>query len=94
MVGPPSALGWLTVGHLIWGGLGTYVLLRSFAQGRWAATVAAGVYLASPFLLAHTFEGHYPHVWAAAGIPGRSGPLDKRESNAGAAGCSCRLSWH
>ena len=27
------------------------------------------VYLASPFLLAHTFEGHYPHVWAAAWYP-------------------------
>jgi hypothetical protein len=67
--GPPSALGWLTVLHLMWGGLGAYVLLRSFAQGRWAATVAAGVYLASPCLLAHTFEGHYPHVWAAAWYP-------------------------
>jgi hypothetical protein len=67
--GPPSALGWLTVAHLMWGGLGAYVLLRSFAQGRWAATVAAGAYLASPFLLAHTFEGHYPHVWAAAWYP-------------------------
>ncbi len=67
--GPPCALGWLTVGHLVWGGLGAYVLLRSFAQGRWAATVAAGTYLASPFLLAHTFEGHYPHVWAAAWYP-------------------------
>ena len=67
--GPPSALGWLTVVHLVWGGLGVYLLLRSFAQGRWAATVAAGAYLASPFLLAHTFEGHYPHVWAAAWYP-------------------------
>jgi hypothetical protein len=67
--GPPCLLGWLTVGHLIWGGMGVYVLLRSAAQMRWAATVAAGVYLASPFLLAHTFEGHYPHVWVAAWYP-------------------------
>jgi hypothetical protein len=67
--GPPSTLGWLTVGHLVWGGLGVCVLMRSFAQGRWAATVAGGVYLASPYLLAHTFEGHYPHVWAAAWYP-------------------------
>ena len=66
---PLPTLGWLTVGHLVWGGLGVYLLLRSFAQGRWAATVAAGVYLASPYLLAHTFEGHYPHVWAAAWYP-------------------------
>ena len=26
--GPPSLLGWLTVGHLVWGGMGIYVLLR------------------------------------------------------------------
>jgi hypothetical protein len=65
----PAALGWLTVGHLLWGGLGTYVLLRSMGSGRWAATVAAGIYQASPYLMAHTFEGHYPHVWAACWYP-------------------------
>ena len=65
----PAALGWLTVAHLIWGGLGTYVLVRSMGTARWAATVAAGVYQASPYLLAHTFEGHYPHVWAACWYP-------------------------
>jgi hypothetical protein len=64
-----SALGWLTIGHLLWGGLGVYVLMRSAAQGRLAATVAAGVYQASPLLLAQTFEGHYPHVWAACWYP-------------------------
>ena len=67
--GAPAALGWLTVGHLLWGGLGMYVLMRSFPLGRWAATVAAAIYQASPFLLAHTFEGHYPHVWAACWYP-------------------------
>ena len=67
--GAPSLLGWLTVGHLLWGGIGAYVLMRSFAVGRWAATVAAAIYQASPFLLAHTFEGHYPHVWAACWYP-------------------------
>ena len=40
-----------------------------WALGRWAATVAAGIYQASPYLLAHTFEGHYPHVWAACWYP-------------------------
>jgi len=67
--GVPAALGWLTIGHLLWGGFGVYVLLRSADQGRWSATIAAGVYLASPFLLAHTFEGHYPHVWSACWYP-------------------------
>jgi len=67
--GAPSALGWLTIGHLVWGGLGVYVLMRSAGTGRWAATVAAGAYQASPFLLAHAIEGHYPHVWAACWYP-------------------------
>ncbi len=65
----PAALGWLTLAHLLWGGLGVYVLVRSMGPGRWAATVAAGIYQASPYLLAHTFEGHYPHVWAACWYP-------------------------
>jgi hypothetical protein len=65
----PATLGWLTVGHLLWAGLGVYVLVRAMGQCRWASTVAAGVYQASPLLLAHTFEGHYPHVWAVCWYP-------------------------
>jgi len=67
--GSYSALGWLTIGHLLWGSLGVYILMRSAAQGRLAATVAAAVYQASPLLLAQVFEGHYPHVWAACWYP-------------------------
>ncbi|HMB07649.1 MAG TPA: hypothetical protein VKP69_28445, partial [Isosphaeraceae bacterium] len=65
----PAAPGWLTVGHLAWGGLGAYVLARGLGIGRPAATIAAGCFQASPYLLAHTFEGHYPHVWAACWYP-------------------------
>jgi hypothetical protein len=65
----PATLGWLTVGHLLWGGAGLYVLARNQGLSRWPATVAAGVYQASPYLLAQTFEGHYPHVWAASWFP-------------------------
>ncbi|MGP0065624.1 MAG: hypothetical protein ACLQGP_18725 [Isosphaeraceae bacterium] len=65
----PAALGWLTIGHLIWAGLGVYVLMRAMGQGRWASTVAAAVYQASPLLMAQTFEGHYPHVWAVCWYP-------------------------
>jgi hypothetical protein len=68
-LGSPAVLGWLTVAHLIWGGIGTYALMRFFRLERWPATVAAAVYEASPFLLAHAFEGHYPHVWAACWYP-------------------------
>ncbi len=67
--GAPATLGWLTVGHLIWGGLGVYVLMRILGQRRLGATVAAGTFLASPLLLAHVFEGHYPHVWAVCSYP-------------------------
>ena len=66
----PAALGWLTVAHLLWGGLGT---LRPRPR-RWAwddgrRRSPAAVYQASPFLLAQTFEGHYPHVWAVCWYP-------------------------
>ncbi len=65
----PAAPGWLTVAHLIWGGIGVYVLLRGLDAGRFASTVSAGCFQASPYVLAHTFEGHYPHVWAACWYP-------------------------
>ena len=65
----PAILGWLTFGHLFWGSLGLYLLARSQGLGRWPATVAAGVFQASPYLLAQTFEGHYPHVWSACWFP-------------------------
>ncbi len=81
--GSPSALGWLTALHLLWGGIGTYVLMRSFQLGRWGATVAAAIYQASPFLLAHTFEGHYPHVWAACWYPWAFWAYGQHRSNQG-----------
>jgi hypothetical protein len=65
----PAALGWLTVGHLVWSGLGLFVLMRSLGAGVAAATVAAGCFQASPYVLAQVFEGHYPHVWAASWYP-------------------------
>ncbi|HEV3162958.1 MAG TPA: hypothetical protein VGZ22_02875 [Isosphaeraceae bacterium] len=67
--GSPAALGWLTVAHLFWGGLGTYLLVRTLGLGRWPATVAAGCYQAAPYLLAQAFEGHAPHLWAASWYP-------------------------
>ncbi|MFO0888564.1 MAG: hypothetical protein U0790_05380 [Isosphaeraceae bacterium] len=65
----PSILGWLTVTHLLWGGLGVYLLARGEGLGRWPATLAAAVFQASPYLLAQTFEGHYPHVWSVCWFP-------------------------
>ena len=65
----PASLGWLTVAHLLWAGLGTYLLVRSFGAGVLASTMAAGCFAASPYVLAHTFEGHYPHIWAVCWYP-------------------------
>jgi hypothetical protein len=65
----PAAAGWLTAAHLLWGGIGAYALARSWRVGRIAATVAAGCFQASPYVLAQTGEGHYPHVWAASWYP-------------------------
>ena len=51
------------------GGLGLYRLARGQGLDRWPATVAAGTFQASPYLLAQAFEGHHPHVWAACWFP-------------------------
>ncbi|MCA1685016.1 MAG: hypothetical protein LC745_03340, partial [Planctomycetia bacterium] len=67
--GSPGSLGWLTVAHLLWAGLGVYVLTRSLGFGRPASVVAGGCFQASPYLIAHAFEGHYPHVWSACWYP-------------------------
>ena len=35
--GAPSALGWITVGHLVWASLGTFFLARTLKMGVWGA---------------------------------------------------------
>ncbi len=69
IVGQPSALGWLTVAHLCWAGAGTYVLAKRLGMATPAAVLAGACFEASPYLLAHTFEGHYPHIWSACWYP-------------------------
>ena len=68
-IGRLSSLGWLTVAHLLGAGVGIYVLTRSLGFSRPASVVAGGCFQASPYLIAHTFEGHYPHVWSACWYP-------------------------
>lgn len=65
----PAAQGWITVLHLVWGGLGVYVLSRFLGRSRLAAIVAGCVLEISPFLLAHVAEGHLPHVWSVSYYP-------------------------
>ncbi|WZO99877.1 hypothetical protein EP7_001491 [Isosphaeraceae bacterium EP7] len=67
--GSPAALGWLTVAHLAWGGLGTFFLMRRLGCGVLACVVAAGCVQSSPFVVAQAYEGHLPHVWAAMWAP-------------------------
>ena len=67
--GAPSSLGWITCAHLLWSGLGAYRLARTLGMGRWGSLMAAGCFQTSPYVLAQTFEGHYPHVWAASWYP-------------------------
>jgi hypothetical protein len=68
-VGRHSALGWLTVAHLYCAGIGTYVLARRLGIAAPAAVVAGACFEASPYLIAHAFEGHYPHVWSVCWYP-------------------------
>jgi hypothetical protein len=65
----PAALGWITVAHLLWAGLGAYVLARTLKISVWGALTSAICFELSPYVLAQTYEGHYPHVWAAAWYP-------------------------
>ncbi len=67
--GAPSSLGWITVGHLFWGGLGTYALAGTLGLGGWGRLTSAGCFQLSPYVLAQANEGHYPHVWAATWYP-------------------------
>jgi hypothetical protein len=67
--GSASSLGWITVAHLLFLGLGTYRLARTLGIGVWGSLVASGCVQVSPYVLAQTFEGHYPHVWAACWYP-------------------------
>ncbi len=67
--GNPAMLGWITLFHLLVLGLGTYRLSRELKMSVWSALVASGCVEVSPYVLAQTFEGHYPHVWAACWYP-------------------------
>ena len=69
LIGHPAALGWLTVGSSALGGTGSLRAAPGRRAGRWAAVFAGGCYEAAPYLIGHTFEGHYPHVWSASWYP-------------------------
>ena len=89
----PAALGWLTVGHLIWAGLGVYVLLRSLRAGRarprWRRVASRPRLTCSPTRSRAIIRTSGPR----AGIPGPSGPSSSIAGDDRAARCCWRRSW-
>ena len=65
----PSALGWLTVIHLAWAGIGVFTLAGSLNLGLWARLSAGLSFCCSAYVVSQTYEGHYPHVWSACWYP-------------------------
>jgi hypothetical protein len=67
--GAARTLSWLLVLHHLLAGVGTYLLCRKYLFG-WPASVTAGsVFLAAPYLIAQTGEGHYAQTCAVAWMP-------------------------
>ena len=69
LVPVPATLCWITLGHLCWASLGMCRLAQTLGLSEAGKVVAAGCFALSPYVLAQTFEGHYPHVWAASWYP-------------------------
>lgn len=65
----PSILGWITVAHLVFAGIGAYLLARRCGVGSIAAIAAGLVFALNPYAIAHVTAGHCPHLWAAAWYP-------------------------
>ncbi|MBI3462500.1 MAG: YfhO family protein [Planctomycetes bacterium] len=64
-----DVLSWALVVHHLFAGMGTYLLCRCYGYG-WTSSVLGGsIFLASPYLLAQTCEGHFCEVCAVAWIP-------------------------
>ena len=69
LIPAPATLGWITLAHLIWASIGMTSLTGIVGLNRAGRMVAGGCFVLSPYVLAQTSEGHYPHVWAASWYP-------------------------
>lgn len=66
---PVVLLSWLLVAHHIWGGWGAYFWARQL-RGNFVGGIMTGTaYLAAPYLIANTGEGHYNPVCLMAWAP-------------------------
>jgi hypothetical protein len=64
-----NVLSWSLVLHHWFAGMGTYLLCRRVGL-HWVASVAGGsIFLAAPYLVAHSGEGHYAQVCAVSWMP-------------------------
>jgi hypothetical protein len=64
-----AALSWSFALHTWIRGLGTYAAARRYGLSSLAAFAAGAADAAAPYLMGHVYEGHHPHVCAAAWIP-------------------------
>ena len=64
-----SAISWVMILHHLWAALGTFLLCRAYRLRRAAAVLGAIVFMAAPYYVAHTGEGHYNTVCLIAWIP-------------------------
>ena len=73
--------GWIMVGHLIFAGIGVY-MLGNWWRWSWGICVLVGcAFSSAPFLIAHLGEGHYNQICVAAWLPwGLWGFLRLREN--------------
>jgi hypothetical protein len=66
---PQYSLSWLLVAHHLFAGLGVYFLARRH-RCSWGSGVLGGVvFLAAPYLVAQSAEGHFPQICAVAWAP-------------------------
>ncbi len=66
---PQYSLSWLLVAHHLFAGLGVYFLVRRH-RFSWGTGVLGGVvFLAAPYLVAQSAEGHFPQICAVAWAP-------------------------
>jgi hypothetical protein len=64
-----SCASWIMAAHHLLGGIGTFLLARRHELARLPAALAAAVYLAGPYFMAHAAEGHYGNSCAIGWIP-------------------------
>ena len=66
---PLRAASWFLVLHHFWAGIGTYHLCRRIRCSWFGSLLAGIIFLAAPYLVAHSGEGHLPQISVAAWLP-------------------------